>query len=500
MDVKEIVNERLKRKYEIVLPFQKIAELEQEKLEEVRSTAHIRGFRPGKVPMSLIKKRFGDAVRSNVLDEHSKSVLDEFLKSKDEKPVDGVNVDLADREEEDSDFVLTIDYECKPHIPDVDLSSIEIEKLVADLDDDFLDQAMQEEMRDKPEYKEAPEGYAIRTGDQVALSYRASPTDDRDSQQEKKRLLVVVKPGEVDEQILFNAMKFDLVDPVVRRGLFDFFGMSGHLIGMKVGDTAEFEMDVRKSELFGLLSGKRAIFNIEIQAIEMRLDCGSEEEFARRLEYDSAAAYRLQLMARLKRHYDRLSKGLVFEALFWELTKKLEFDVPESVVDREIEFHKQELEDASPIDRENRMDEPGSSEGKSGKSGAETDSDSEAAESAVKDKIRSLAEKRVKYFMFMEELARKHEISLKSDEFLNFLYDSIDSESQRSQILEKVQNNEEFRQKVLNLAITDKTTNFALELVNAKTVKTPPGEIISTRWRQDDVNLSEGLRYELKSD
>ena len=500
MDVKELVNERLKRKYEIVLPFQKIAELEKEKLEEVRSTAHIRGFRPGKVPMSLIKKRFGNAVRSNVLDEHSKSVLDEFLKSRDEQPIDRVNVDLADREEENSDFVLTIDYECKPQIPDVDLSSIEIDNLVVDLDDDFMDQAVQEEMRQYPDYKDAPEGYAIRKGDQVALKYRAAPVDDRDSQQDDESLFVVVDSNEVDERSLSNAMKFNLVDPVLRRAVFDNYRMSDHLLGMKIGDTAEFELDVLESEFFGELSGKKAIFKVEIQAIQMRVDDGTEEEFARRREYDSAAAYRLQLMAKLKRYYDGLSKEIIVDDLFRELNEKLEFDVPESLVDREIEFQKRELGDAPPRDPEDRMDELGPSEGESGTSGAEADSGSEAAGSAAENKIRALAERRVRYFMFMEELARKHQITLKSDDFLDFLNNFVESETVKDSMLEKIQNDAELRQKVLYMAITDKTTKFVLELVKATATKIPPDELIDIYDGTTDMNLWEGLRYELESD
>ncbi len=499
MDVKEIENERLKRKYEIVLPFQKIAELENEKLEEVRSTAHIRGFRPGKVPMSLIKKRFGDAVRSNVLDEHSKSVLDEFMNSKDETPVAGLNVALADREDENSDYVLTVDYECTPQIPDVDLSSIEIEQLVVDIDDDFIDQAVKEEMRQKPDYGSAPEGHAIQKGDSVALNYRAAPADEENLPEDEQSLLVVVDPDKVDEQSLFDAMKFDLVHPVLSRLVFDMYGISAHLIGMKVGDTAEIELDVPKAAIFSELSGKKARFNIEIRAIEMRLDYSSEEEFARMLEYDSAAAYRLQLMARLKHYYERLSKELLVGHLFWELNKKLDFNAPEAFIENEIDFQKRELGDAPPEDQESGMDESSSSEGDSDTSRAEADSSGETGEPETENEIRELAERRVKHFMFMEKLAKEHQISLRSQDFLDFVNNWAESETDRSSILKKVENDAEFRQRVLNMAITDKTTNFVVELVNVETKKVPPEDLIKIYTETTDVNLSTGLRYELSS-
>lgn len=500
MDVKELVNERLKRKYEFVLPFQKISELEKEKLEEVRSTAHIKGFRPGKVPMSLIKKRFGEAVRSSVLDEHWKSVLDEFLKSKDEKPAAGVNVDLADREEENSDFVLTIDYECRPQIPDVDLSSIELERLVADLDDDFIDQAVQEDMRLHPDHETALEGHAIRSGDRVALSYRAAPVDDKDSQQDEERMLVIVGDNNIDEQTRFEAMKFNQVDPILHRAIFDIYRMSDHLIGMKIGDTAEFEADVPNIDALGPIAGKKAIFNIEIKAIQMRLDDDSEEEFARRFKYDSAAAYRLDLIAKLKRYYDDFTREILIDDLFRKLNEKLDFDVPEFAIDNEIDFQKRELGDVAPSDLENSADESGLSEGDSDASGADAAPDGEAAESEIENKIRTLAKRRVRYFLFLEELARKHQISLKPDDFMNFVNDWSGSESERSSILDGVENDAEYRQRVLNMAITDKTTNFVLELVNVKTTTIPPGDLIDLHDGTEDTDLSVGLRYDLNSD
>ena len=497
MDVKEIENERLKRKYEIVLPFQKISELEREKLEEVRSTAHIRGFRPGKVPMSLIKKRFGDAVRSNVLDEHSKSVLEEFMKSKDEKPVAGLNVVLADREDENSDYVLTVDYECKPDIPDIDLSSLEIEKLEADIDDDFIDQAVREEMLQRPDFESATEGYAIQKGDSVSLNFRAAPADDRDSQAEEKSLLVVVDSRASADKSLFDAMRFDQVHPGFRRAVFDLFGMSDHLIGMKIGDTAEFELDVPKADVFGELSGKRAIFNIEIEAVDMRVDDSSEEEFARRLEYDSVAAFRLQLMTKLTRYYGRLSKELMTADLFQELSKLLEFDAPETLIDWEIDFQKRELGDEPPIDRESRADEAKSPEVSSDASGAEADSGTETAESENENEVRTLAGRRVKHFMFMEDLARKHQISLASEDLLDFVNKWTESETERSSMLERCQNDADFRQRVLNMVITDKTTNFVLELVNAETKKISPDDMIRIYTGKADKGLLGGLGDEL---
>ena len=83
---------------------------------------------------------------------------------------------------------------------------------------------------------------------------------------------------------------------------------------------------------------------------------------------------------------------------------------------------------------------------------------------------------------------------------MNFVNDWSESESERSAILEGVENDAEYRQKVLNMAITDKTTSFVLELVDVKTTTIPPGELIDLRDATEDTDLSVGLRYDLNSD
>ena len=494
MDVKEIESERLKRKYEIVLPLRKIAELEEEKLEEVRSTAHIRGFRPGKVPMSLIKKRFGDAVRSNVLDEHSKSVLEEFLKSKDEKPVAGLNVALADREDENSDYVLTVDYECTPQIPDVDLSSIEVEKLVADIDDDFVSQAMRDDMVRQPKFDEAPDGYAIQRGDGAHLSYRARPVDESSSQTDEISLDLIVDPVENNEESRFDAMKFDKVPHYLRSMIYDKFRMSDHLIGLKVGDTARIELDVPEHALTGQLSGKKAIFDIEIKSITKSSSDFDEEEFARKLEYDSAEAYRFELMARLKHFYEKLSKEILIEYLIQELSKKLEFDVPETLVENEVNYHSRRLAHAEPGDQESGSGDPGSSGSESDALGAEADSGDGTAEPEVENQIRKLAERRVRHFLFLEHLTEKHQISVDSNEFLDFVKSIAGSETRLSSMLERCQKDAGYRQNIVNMATTDKTSNFMLELAKLEIKKVPPEDLIKISRERLDDSLAYGFR------
>ena len=83
---------------------------------------------------------------------------------------------------------------------------------------------------------------------------------------------------------------------------------------------------------------------------------------------------------------------------------------------------------------------------------------------------------------------------------MNFVNDWSGSESERSSILDGVENDAEYRQRVLNMAITDKTTNFVLELVNVKTTTIPPGDLIDLLDTTEDTDLSAGLRYDLNSD
>ena len=94
----------------------------------------------------------------------------------------------------------------------------------------------------------------------------------------------------------------------------------------------------------------------------------------------------------------------------------------------------------------------------------------------------------------MEHLTEKHQISIESNEFLDFVKSIAGSETSLSSMLERCQKDAGYRQNIVNMATTDKTSNFVLELANSETKKVPPEDLIKISQERLDDSLAYGFR------
>ena len=142
MNVTETLTEGLKREFKVVISANDIDTKINERLSELAPTLRLPGFRPGKVPTQLVKKRFGQSVLGEVLE---KSVNDSSQKTLDDRglrPALQPSIEVTSFEEgKDLEFSLTV--ELMPEIDPIDFSGISIEKLVATPGDKEINEALE---------------------------------------------------------------------------------------------------------------------------------------------------------------------------------------------------------------------------------------------------------------------------------------------------------------------------------------------------------------------
>ncbi|MEC9208392.1 MAG: trigger factor family protein, partial [Pseudomonadota bacterium] len=135
MQVTEISNEGLRREYTVLIPKGDIEERMNDRLSEVGATVNVPGFRPGKVPLVILKKRFGDAVRGEILEQTIQNSIQKTMEEKDLRPALEPKVDLVTFEDGvDLEYKLTV--EVIPEIEPIDFQALELERLVADVPDE----------------------------------------------------------------------------------------------------------------------------------------------------------------------------------------------------------------------------------------------------------------------------------------------------------------------------------------------------------------------------
>ena len=172
MKFKEIINEKLKRKYEFTLKASDLNKEVDQQLEKEQPSIQMKGFRKGKVPISLLKKMHGEALLSEAMKSATDTAVKDHFEKKGDKPAYEPKIDLINKEWKSGDDVeLSIEYECMPEIPKFDLSKLVLDNLVVEPDKKSLDDAMKSVQESSPEYKTGKKGTKSKKKDQVILDF-----------------------------------------------------------------------------------------------------------------------------------------------------------------------------------------------------------------------------------------------------------------------------------------------------------------------------------------
>src|ERR1044071_3508155 len=131
MNVTETSAEGLKREFKITIPANEVEDKITKRLDEVGRIVRIPGFRPGKVPLSLLRKRYGAAVRGEVLESAVQDSSAEALRERNLRPALQPRGELISAEE-GADFEYKMSLEVLPDLPDPDFAGLGLEKLAAE--------------------------------------------------------------------------------------------------------------------------------------------------------------------------------------------------------------------------------------------------------------------------------------------------------------------------------------------------------------------------------
>ncbi len=157
-----------------------------EKYEEIKSSVNLKGFRPGKVPREILKRQFGKAVFSEVLDKILKETSTKALEENKIKPAGQPKLDLKTYgEDKDLEYVISV-----TELPKVELKSIEnikFDEYTVKIDQKETDKRIKEIAKNQPSFKDASTDTKAKQGDLVVFDYTASVDDKQFKGGEAKR-------------------------------------------------------------------------------------------------------------------------------------------------------------------------------------------------------------------------------------------------------------------------------------------------------------------------
>jgi trigger factor len=380
MQVKETLNEGLKRKLAVVIPAADLTSRLDAKLDELKDKAVIKGFRPGKVPVSHLKKVYGRSAMSEVMQDAINTGVSDTLEQRSERAAVQPKVDLTEDQAElnrvldgDADLAFDVSYEILPAVTLMELKGVKLDKPVVEVSKEEVDAEVQRVFAQNRGYSEKEEGAKVEQGDRLGLSFVGTIGGKE-----------------------FEGGSSDHAHLTVGSGEF-IPGFEDQLVGLAKGETKDVKVTFPKDYGNAELAGKKAVFKTTILHIDGPNQGELDDEFAKRFGLESVDKLREAVQEQMEAALASMSRQHMKRQVLDALDEGHKFDVPEQLVDAEFNTIWQRV--THEIEHHGRSFE-----------------DEGTTEDAAKEQYRTIAERRVRLGLVVAEIGNENKIEVTDEE------------------------------------------------------------------------------------
>jgi trigger factor len=287
--------------------------------------ARIPGFRPGKAPVHVVRKRFREQILHDVAHDLVPRVVGDALRDKNVQPVDTPKVrDL--QLEEGKPLTFTAAIETAPHVDPGDLSTLSVTRPEMPVSDDDVDQALSR-LRDRLARMEAVEDRGAEQGDTVVMHLsRQRLTGPHGAE---------LEPEAPEKHEGVSAEIGAAANPP---------GFDEGLLGVTAGTQKTFEVTFPADYEVEEMAGARVEYSVEVTAVRRRVLPTLDDEFAKDLgEFATLADLRGRIRTDLEQDAERERTRRMRQALLEQLAARMTGEVPEGMVAREVDRRVEEF-------------------------------------------------------------------------------------------------------------------------------------------------------------
>ncbi len=312
MQVTESSADGLKREFRIVVPADELEYKVVSRLDELGRTIRLPGFRPGKIPMQILRRRYGPSVLGEVLESTVQGSSADTIREHNLRPALPPKFDIVSFSE-GADLEYKMLVEVLPEIPEPNFGDLDIERLIVEVPDDSVEAAMQ----------------------RIAEQQRKTEAVERPA--ENGDILVVDVEGKVgDEEIPGAAGK----DRQIMLGSGGFIpGFEEQLIGAGAGEHREVRVAFPENYAASHLAGKEAIFNVDVKEVRQRLPAVIDDDLAIAVGLENLGELRQEVRQQMERDYATASRLRLKRALLDKLAERYDFPVPVGIGRHGIRQH-----------------------------------------------------------------------------------------------------------------------------------------------------------------
>ncbi|GAB4338771.1 MAG: trigger factor [Desulfobulbaceae bacterium] len=311
--VVETVNE-LTRKLSITLPPEEVTRELDKAYRKLGKEVSLKGFRRGKVPMSVLKKNFREQVEGEV---GEKLVQATYFEVVEQEKIDAVvHPEIKEHAfNEDGTFTYVAEVDVKPVFELKEYKGMEVEKPRTEVTEEEIDARIEELRRQHAVLRTAEEDYAIREDDVAIVDFQGFHDGKAMPEVRNENYSVEVGAGNLGREF------------------------EEKLIGLKSGEKTLHEIEFPADYPNPVLAGKTVEFKIDVKGVKQRIKPELDDEFAKDVneEYQTVEDLRQGIAARLREEKEKALEGDVDDRIMYKLIEENPFEVPERLVRFEIE-------------------------------------------------------------------------------------------------------------------------------------------------------------------
>ena len=422
MKVEEVKTKGLDVEWNVTVPAVKINEKINERYVKIAGTAKLPGFRPGKVPMNIIKQRYSASILPEVLDEVVNSSLKEVVVEKKIQPSVQPKVDIK-KFEEGSELVFNVSFQKMPDIKEIDLKKITVEKPVLEIEDKDIKKALTE-LADKHERFEPLKAKRnAKKGDLVLFDYEGK-INNKSFEGNKG----------VNETVVLGSNKY-------------IPGYEEQMIGIAVNEEKDINVTFPNDYRVRDIAGKEATFNLKIKDIQSKVkNVAIDEKLAKEMGEKDLESLKKKIRDKMTSDYNQFSSLKVRREITEKVISASKFDIPSKMIEEEIKFMKSQ--DSKKSDKE----------------------------------IKELATRRVKLGLILNSIGKNNKIEVNDKD----LTQAVVSEAQKypgdeKKVVDFYQKNPQMMNNLRGLAFEEKVLNFISNVCILKTKNFTFDDLFNTK-------------------
>jgi trigger factor len=380
MEVTETLSDGLKREFQVQVPAADLEARVAERLGELKDRVHLRGFRPGKVPVTHLRKIYGKAVMAETIEAVIRELNAQIVSERGLKLAMEPKVTIPNEASAvekviggQSDLAYTLALEILPKIELADFKGIKLERQVAEVTEAQVNDALQKIAEQNRPFAVKAEGAKVEKGDRIVIDFT----------------------GRIDGAPFEGGTGGD-VGVNVGAGTF-LPGFEDQLVGMTVGETRVVKVTFPDNYLNTQLAGKSAEFDVTVKSLEAPGQVTLDDAFAKSLGLESLDKIKEAVKGRLQQEHAALSRQKLKRQLLDKLDEMHKFALPPTLAEDEFKNVWTTVENDL-------------------KAQGRTFADEGTTEEKAREEYRAIAERRVRLGLVLAEIGEKNKITVTEEE------------------------------------------------------------------------------------